>query len=70
MTEKQLQYSGERSSKFWKRINALKDEKASARLYKLGCRLQNLESNVIVRLIAAELKERADRPRPKPKQRR
>lgn len=45
-------YSGPKSTKFWKRVNALKDPGLA--LYGRGCELQNLEGEVLEELKDAE----------------
>ena len=42
-------YSGDKSRKFWKKVNALK--KDQSRMYALGCALQNLEEYVLEMLL-------------------
>jgi hypothetical protein len=42
------QYSGEKSEKFWELVNLLDDDDST--LYKIGCDLQNLESEVLGKL--------------------
>ena len=61
MATKQPQYSGDSSEEFWKRINGLKNEKISMQLYKLGCRLQELEGTVLDLLQVAESIEEVQR---------
>jgi len=48
-------YSGDRSRKFWKKINKYNDKKYH--LYRLGCQLQNLEEQILAVL---EHKERGE----------
>jgi hypothetical protein len=40
-------YSGDRSTKFWNRVNSIKDQRLWKRAYQAGCRLQNLEEKVL-----------------------
>lgn len=48
-------YSGRKSKKFWKRINAIKDQHVHAAAYGLGCELQNAERSIL-KAIAALLR--------------
>ena len=47
-------YSGDASYAFWQHVNAISDSKRRDHLYSLGCRLQNLEEQVLRKLAAAE----------------
>jgi ribosomal 50S subunit-associated protein YjgA (DUF615 family) len=48
------QYSGENSKAFWEIVNLVDDED-SLYLYELGCKLQNLESDVLKKINARYL---------------
>lgn len=49
-------YSGDKSKRFWQRVNAVKDEFRRKALYQLGVDLQNLEEDVLRKLKAARKK--------------
>ncbi len=51
-------YSGDKSIKFWKRINSFEDRKLHGKLYGLGCDLQNLEDAMFAALECAERKRK------------
>ncbi len=55
------QYAGPRSRRFWQRLNAAGarlPERAYTRLYRLGCRLQNMEHRVLRAVEEAEARVR------------
>lgn len=43
-------YSGKRSTKFWKEIDKIEDQKLWDLIYKAGCELQELEARVLTQL--------------------
>ena len=43
-------YSGDKSKKFWRRVNKLKKEGNHQELYSLGVALQNFEAYVLIQL--------------------
>lgn len=57
MRKKGHHYSGDASTPFWKRVNAL-DGEDHAVLYSLGCVLQNNEEYVLQQLANAETSAR------------
>jgi hypothetical protein len=50
-------YSGDKSRKFWKRINRFSGEAPHDALYTAGCELQNLEEAVLTMLKLAEVEK-------------
>ena len=51
-TEREPYYSGDKSTKFWKEINAVKNKRVHGLLYSMGVALQNIE-----RLMLNELED-------------
>jgi hypothetical protein len=49
-------YSGDKSKRFWKQINALNNHGQWKELYSIGVHLQNLESEALKMLKAARKK--------------
>ena len=49
-------YSGDKSKRFWRRVNAIENEAERKVLYQLGRELQSLEEDVVRKLKAARKK--------------
>jgi hypothetical protein len=46
-------YSGKKSKRFWAKVKSIKNGASHDLVYRLGCELQNLESDVLKMLKAA-----------------
>lgn len=54
-------YSGDKSDKFWNRVNSLSNEADKRRVYSLGVILQDLENHALRELMTAELRDRVEK---------
>lgn len=50
----EAKYSGQASNKFWRRVNAIKDRRARAMCYQLGCCIQDIEYRLLQAIEMAE----------------
>jgi hypothetical protein len=62
-TKLEPRYSGDKSKKFWKRINAIPRIEGHLLLYTLGCALQDLEGRVLGALEDAEKRDGTQPPK-------